>query len=98
MLVQLMVAKNGRSRSRHVHRLFGRVGRVRAAGRREDHLLRINESYAAIARKHWAAAGVPRRRSTCAWGRRSTRSSTLPTGGFDYAFIDADKSNYDAYY
>jgi O-methyltransferase len=57
----------------------------------------ISETYAAIARKHWAAAGVAEK-IELRMGPALDTLKTLPAGSFDYAFIDADKSNYDAYY
>jgi len=57
----------------------------------------VNESYAAIARRHWAAAGLtPKIDLRLAPALDTLR--TLPAASLDYAFIDADKSNYDAYY
>jgi len=57
----------------------------------------ISETYAAIARKHWAAAGVAAK-IELRMGPALDTLQSLPAGSFDYAFIDADKSNYDAYY
>src|SRR5262249_35913195 len=57
----------------------------------------INETYAAIARKHWAAAGLTSK-IDLRMGPAIDTLRTLPNGSFDYAFIDADKTGYDAYY
>lgn len=57
----------------------------------------LNESFAAIARKHWAAAGLASR-IDLRMGPAIDTLRTLPAGQFDYAFIDADKANYDLYY
>lgn len=57
----------------------------------------INDAYAAIARKHWARAGLADR-IELKMGPALDTLRTLTPGTFDYAFIDADKANYDAYY
>jgi O-methyltransferase len=57
----------------------------------------VNETYAAIARKHWAAAGLAAK-IDLRMGPALDTLRGLPPGSFDYAFIDADKGNYDAYY
>jgi O-methyltransferase len=57
----------------------------------------VNETYAAIARKHWAAAGLTSK-IDLRMGPALDNLRTLPPANFDYAFIDADKANYDAYY
>ena len=57
----------------------------------------LNESFAAIARKHWAEAGVATK-IDLRMGPALDTLRTLSVNTFDYAFIDADKSNYDAYY
>src|SRR5262245_35978627 len=57
----------------------------------------INETFASVARKHWAAAGVADK-IELRMGAALETLKTLPAGHFDYAFIDADKANYDAYY
>ncbi len=57
----------------------------------------INESFAAVARKHWVAAGLADR-IDLRMGPALNTLNTLPANSFDYAFIDADKANYDAYY
>src|SRR4051794_35060444 len=57
----------------------------------------ISETYAAIARKHWAKSGLADR-IELKMGPALATLETLAPGTFDYAFIDADKANYDAYY
>lgn len=57
----------------------------------------INETYAAVARKHWEKAGLADR-IELKMGPALDTLKTLTPGTFDYAFIDADKANYDAYY
>jgi predicted O-methyltransferase YrrM len=56
----------------------------------------LSEAYAAIARRHWAAAGVAGKIDLRMGPALDTLKTLAP--GFDYAFIDADKANYDAYY
>ena len=59
----------------------------------------INETYAAIARKHWQLAGLADRIELKMGPALATLDALADQAGtFDYAFIDADKANYDAYF
>lgn len=63
--------------------------------------LDVNPTYAEIARRHWAAAGLADRvelhLAPAAETLARLRAAGLG-GTFDYVFVDADKSNYDLYY
>lgn len=61
----------------------------------------VNPTFAEIARRHWAAAGLADRIELHLAPALDTLSGLRAAGGhgtFDYAFVDADKANYDAYY
>jgi predicted O-methyltransferase YrrM len=61
----------------------------------------VSEEWTAIARRYWREAGVAHRvelRLAPAVETLSTLRAELGSGAFDFAFIDADKSSYDAYY
>jgi len=63
--------------------------------------LDVSEEYTAIARKHWKQAGVSERidlRLAPAEESLEAMVTAGETGSYDFAFIDADKTGYDAYY
>ena len=61
----------------------------------------VHEEWAAIARRYWAEAGLAGRIELRLGDARFTLAALLHVLGeasFDFAFIDADKPSYDAYY
>lgn len=61
----------------------------------------VNETYAEVARRHWAAAGLADRielHLAPALDTLARLRAAGQSGTFDYAFVDADKANYDHYY
>ena len=76
-----------------VAKAMGAEGRVLA--------LDVSEEFTAVARRHWAKAGVADRIDLRLRPAAESLEELVAAGEsetFDFAFIDADKTNYDTYY
>ena len=61
----------------------------------------VSDEFTSIARKYWQEAGVDHKINLCIAPALATLDRLIlngESGTFDFAFIDADKNNYGAYY
>jgi predicted O-methyltransferase YrrM len=58
----------------------------------------VSEEWTAVAKRYWAEAGVANRIELRIGPAADTLKALPPDPVFDLAFIDADKTGYDAYY
>lgn len=103
-LMQMLVRLTGARRCLEVGVFTGYSSLAVALALPEDGLIvacDVSEDWTRIAREHWAKAGVAHRIRLELRPATETLDALLAAGEagqYDFAFIDADKSNYDAYY
>jgi predicted O-methyltransferase YrrM len=92
--------RTNHSGTRHVHRLRRALDGPRTAGRRQADRHDVNEDAHALARKYWEKAGVANRIELHVGEIGNRLPPLVPdlAGKVDFAFIDADKPGYGAYY
>jgi len=100
----LLVRLTGTRRAVEIGTFTGYSALATASALPSDGLLvccDISEAWTSIARPYWREAGVADRIDLRLGPALQTLDSLLREygeGSFDFAFIDADKPNYDAYY
>jgi predicted O-methyltransferase YrrM len=103
-LMQLLVRLTGARRTLEVGTFTGYSALVVAEALPPDGQViacDVSEEWTAIGRRWWKEAGVAARIDLRLQPAVKTLDELLAAGGagsFDFAFIDADKANYDAYY
>jgi predicted O-methyltransferase YrrM len=103
-LLALLVRLLGAHRALEVGTFTGYSALTVAAALPDDGKLitcDISEEWTAVARRHWKAAGVAQKIELRLGPALETLQELLDRSGpgcFDFAFIDADKPAYDAYY
>jgi predicted O-methyltransferase YrrM len=103
-LMALLVELVGARRALEVGTFTGYSALVVALALPDDGTLvacDVSEEWTSIARRYWAEAGVAHKIDLRVAPALETLDALLADGGadtFDFAFIDADKERYDAYY
>lgn len=102
--MQLLVRMLGASRTLEVGTFTGYSALAVAEALPDDGTLvacDVSEEYTQIARRYWKAAGVDHKIDLRIAPAAETLAALLEDGAastFDFAFIDADKEQYDTYY
>jgi predicted O-methyltransferase YrrM len=103
-LLALLIHLIGARRAIEVGTFTGYSALAVAAALPEDGKLvacDVSEKWTSIARRYWEEAGLSKRIELHLGPATETLAQLLrngAAGSFDFAFIDADKTNYDAYY
>ena len=103
-LMALLVELIGARRALEIGTFTGYSALAVALALPEDGLLvacDVSEEWTAVGRRHWAAAGVAHKIDLRLAPALETLDGLLvngEAGTFDFAFVDADKGGYDAYY
>lgn len=102
--MQWLVATLGVRRSLEVGTFTGYSALVVAQALPDDGRIvacDVSEEFTAVARRHWTDAGVAHKIDLRLAPALTTLDALLSEGqadSFDFAFVDADKANYDGYY